>query len=61
MELRKYRKAKGFTQKQLADIVGVKPHTISNYETGEREPPLALLKMFAKVLDCSVDDLLSDI
>lgn len=43
------------SQKELAEVVGLAPSTISNYESGEREPPLDVLCKIADVLDVSLD------
>lgn len=61
MELKKYRVAKGLSQSQLSRIIGVKSQTICMYESGVRTPKAEILKKLATALDCSVDDLLSDI
>lgn len=54
-EMRKLRKAKGITAKQLGIMVGCAEVTISAYETGKREPGLDVLCAIADVLDCSLD------
>ena len=36
--LKYYRKQAGLTQKELAELINVKPSTISMYEVGQREP-----------------------
>ena len=58
MQLKRARKNKKMTQKQLADILKVEQSTISNYEKGLRHPPSSTLIGIAKVLDVSVDYLL---
>lgn len=57
--LKKARKIKGFTQKDLAKIIGVKRSTIAGYETKNQEPSYQILKKIARVLDCSIDALLA--
>ena len=57
--LKKARKNKGFTQKDLAEIVGVKRSTIAGYESKNQEPSYEVLKKIAKALDCSIDTLLA--
>jgi transcriptional regulator with XRE-family HTH domain len=37
--LRQMRLAKGWTQKELAEKIGVTNHTIAKYESGARKPP----------------------
>lgn len=56
--LRDIRKAKGINQFQLADMVNVTQAAISQYESGERFPKRDTLIKLAKVLGCTVDDLI---
>ena len=56
--LRMIRQARGLTQKELGDQLLVTITTISNWETGRREPRLSLLEDIADVLKVSVKDLL---
>lgn len=42
-KLREYRTAKGLTQSELAEAVGVKKATISRIENGERTPSMSLV------------------
>ena len=56
-EIRKQRLAKGWTQKELAKLVGVAESTISGYERNERVPYLYVIKRLADVLGCTCDDL----
>ncbi|MCM1223297.1 MAG: helix-turn-helix domain-containing protein [Lachnospiraceae bacterium] len=56
--LRKMRKCIKISQKAVADIVGVKPSVISNYEKGERTPSVDVLLKLASLYHCSVDYLL---
>lgn len=53
------RKKKGMTQKQVADILGVVPKTVSKWETGNGFPDTELIGKLAKALDISVETLLS--
>lgn len=48
------RKARGLTLKQLGDAVGLKDNTISQYETGKREPKLETWRKLADALNVSV-------
>lgn len=52
------RKAKGFTQIELAKIVGVTQGNLSAWETGRWEPEIDALKKLCEALDCSADYLL---
>ncbi len=48
------------TQKDLADKIGVRSNTVSQYELGKREPSIPILKKIAEVLNCTVDDLIKE-
>ncbi len=58
MRLRQLRKERNLTQKQLADLIGVKNSVISFYEVGERTPSLEAVVKLARVLRVSTDALL---
>lgn len=58
MEIRSYRKALGMTQAELAEKLGLAPNTLSQYETGKREPDMDTLSRLADALEVSVDELL---
>ena len=51
--IRRYRKAKGFTQAQLADAVGLTEGAIRHYESGIRAVRPELLEKIAKALEVS--------
>jgi len=58
--LRKLREQKGLTQEKLARLADVSNNTVIKIEAGKNEnPTLDTLKKLAKVLDISVDDLIS--
>lgn len=55
------RKMSGMTQRQLADLVGVKQSVLSRYENGVRDINKAeaiTVYRIAKVLNCSMGDVL---
>lgn len=52
------RKAKGLTQKQLAEILGVSDKTISHWERDESAPDLSILPVIADIFSVSCDELL---
>ena len=60
MNLKEIRIAKGMTQKELANAIEVTDAAICQYENGQREPNLDNLKKLARVLDCTVDELIND-
>jgi putative transcriptional regulator len=51
------RKAAGFTQSQLAEIVGVSRKTINTVENHVFVPSTVLALKLARALECSVHDL----
>lgn len=56
--LRKARKEKGFTQKQISNILDVTQSNISNFEKGKSFLSSEQIIKLVKVLDCSADYLL---
>ena len=54
----KLRKEKNLTQKQLGDILGVSPKTISKWECGSGLPDTSIIKKIAKELNITTDELL---
>jgi len=57
--LRDLRKARGMTQKDVADRVGVVPKTVSKWETGHGFPDVSTISALADVLGVSERILLS--
>lgn len=58
--IKKYRKEKGWTQKQLADKLNKNTRTIQNYENSRREPNIKLLYQIAETLHISISDLFGE-
>ena len=56
--LKKMRKKRGLTQKELADLVGIKRSTVAGYESKDQEPSYEILKKISDTLKCSIDTLL---
>ena len=52
------RKAKGWSQAQLAAAIGCTTSCISNYENDLRNIDLKTAAMLAEALGCTVDDLI---
>lgn len=48
----------GFSQKQVAEKIGVSPSIVSGYETGERTPSTEVLLALSYLFQCSTDYLL---
>ncbi len=53
------RKSKGLTQKQVADILGVVPKTVSKWETGHGFPDISAVSALADILGVSSETILS--
>ena len=49
-KIKQFRKAKGLTQKQLADLTGLAEITIRQYEAGKYEPKIDKLRRIAAAL-----------
>jgi transcriptional regulator with XRE-family HTH domain len=55
------RESLGLSQGEIATRIGVKDRaSISGYERGEREPPLPVLLMYARIAGVSVESLIDD-
>lgn len=59
--IRKFRKDKNLTQREIAEKLGVTPAAIAQYESGVRKPDIITLKKLAKIFDCTTDQLLEPI
>ena len=59
-KIKKYREEKKMTQMEVAEVLGVKPATISKYEAGALEPNIESLKKLAELFVISVDELLKE-
>ena len=56
--VKKKRKQKGYTQVQLAELMGLQNKSISCIETGRAFPKSENLIQFAEILDLSLDEFL---
>ena len=59
-KIKKYREEKKMTQAEVAEVLGVKPATISKYEAETLEPNIESLKKLAELFEVSVDELLKE-
>lgn len=57
--IKKLREAKGFTQQQLAQEIGVSDKAVSKWETAKGLPDITLIEPLAKCLGVSVMELMS--
>jgi len=58
LKIANYRKEKGFTQKDLAEKLGVTDKSVSKWETGVNFPDVAILETLAEELGITVLELL---
>lgn len=58
--LKKYRAVNGLTQADLAIKLSVSQNSISQYESGKRNPSVKRLADIATALNCSMNDIVSD-
>lgn len=56
--LKELRKARGYSQQDLAKKVGMSKSSISMYEVGERAPSIEVLELFGDFFNVSTDYLL---
>ena len=56
--LRAWRKYRGLTQEQLADMTKVRKATVSEIENGKAQGKPAIWRAFAEALNVTVDDIL---
>jgi len=56
--IKRYRKACGLSQEQLADAIGVSPLAVSNWEVDEEKPDFGNLIALSRVFGISTDSLL---
>lgn len=53
--LKTMRKVKGYTQKQLSDLIEIPQNTLSQYETGKIEPTYETMRKIAKACDFDIE------
>lgn len=54
------RKARNITQVQLAELLSVSQQTVQAYEVGRRRVPVSTLRLLAKTLGMSLDELMAE-
>lgn len=57
-KLKELRKAKGKTQKQLAEFLGISQQAYATYEVGTRTPPIDIIEKLADYFGVTVDYIL---
>lgn len=56
--LRDKRESRGISQTEVAEVLGVKPQFVSNWERGMSSPPLRLLKVVTRMYGIPDQELL---
>ena len=59
-DLKRIRMQKNMTQVELAEMLGISRTAVSMWETGEALPRAETLKRLAKILGCTIDELLKN-
>ena len=57
--IRNFRKEKGYTQRELAELIGVSVQAVSKWETDTGAPDISLVVPLASALEISTDALFS--
>lgn len=60
MSIKKKREQMNISQQNLADALNIDQSTVCLWETGKTQPRAKLLPRIAKLLNCTVDELLAD-
>lgn len=56
--IREKRRIKGLTQRQLADLIGAKHNSVSDWENNKNKPDSNTIKLLMKALDVDANSLL---
>ena len=56
--LRKYRKARGYTQDKLSKYLNISRQAYSNYERANRDPDIGLLIRLCELYNVSMEELI---
>ena len=57
VKIKEYRKAKGMTQAELAEQMGVARTTVTMWETAGHIPYVTQLFQLARIFGCTIDEL----
>ena len=59
VKVKEYRVMKGYTQAEIANLLGIKQNTYSDKERGKTKFTIDEIKLIKKLLEVTYDDLLS--
>ena len=60
MGIKEKREAKSMTQTEIAEKLNISRTTVSMWETGDSMPRADKLPALAKILDCTIDELMGE-
>jgi transcriptional regulator with XRE-family HTH domain len=60
MNIKRLRKSNGWTQTQLAKILGTSQKVITSYETGVKKPPINRLPDLAAVFGVTIEEIIGE-
>jgi len=60
MNIKKYRIKSNLTQRELAEKLEVPKNNVSRWERGEHKPNVFTVMAIARVLRCSLEELMTD-
>lgn len=60
-QIQLHRKARGYTQEQFAEMVGLSTNYLSDVERGKSSARLDKLVLIINTLECSADEIFSDV
>jgi transcriptional regulator with XRE-family HTH domain len=59
MKIKEYRTIKGYTQREIAELLGIKQNTYSDKELGKSKFTIDEVKLIKELFEVTYDDLLS--
>ena len=59
MKIKEYRAIKGYTQREIAELLGIKQNTYSDKERGKSKFTIDEVKLIKELFEVTYDDLLS--
>ena len=59
MKIKEYRTIKGYTQREIAELLGIKQNTYTDKELGKSKFTIDEVKLIKELFEVTYDDLLS--
>ena len=59
--LKRFRKAKGYTQEEMAQKLDIAQSTYCQFETNAKAPNIYLAQEIAKILECTLDQMMKGV